>query len=69
MSNVDINVDRRTDGRTDGRTENRTPILHPATSRCDKKDKQDLSADRIARLILHILFLENSYKPVTLILT
>ena len=30
--------------------------------------KQDLSPDRIARLILHILFLENS-KSVTLILT
>ena len=30
--------------------------------------KQDLSSDRIARLIVHILFLENS-KSVTLILT
>ena len=30
--------------------------------------KQDLSPDRIAGLILHILFLENS-KSVTLILT
>ena len=39
MSNVDINVDRRTDWRTDWRTENRTPISHPATSRCDKKDR------------------------------
>ena len=32
------------------------------------KLQQDLSPDRIARLILHILFLENS-KSVTLILT
>ena len=30
--------------------------------------QQDLSPDRIARLIFHILFLENS-KSVTLILT
>ena len=47
MSNVDINVDRRTDGRTDGRmdgrTENRTPISHPATSRCDKKNRINFS--------------------------
>ena len=43
MSNVDINVDRRTDGLTDGRTENRTPISHPATSRCDKKEKLAIS--------------------------
>ena len=33
----------------------------------DQQNKQDLSPDRIARLILHILFLENS-KSVTLIL-
>ena len=33
-----------------------------------RHSKQDLSPDRIARLILHILFLENS-KSVALILT
>ena len=35
---------------------------------CKAQNKQDLSPDRIAHLILHILFLENS-KSVTLILT
>ena len=35
-------MDGLTDGRTDGRTENRTPISHPATSRCDKNEKNVL---------------------------
>ena len=44
---------------------NRTGYLHSIPQHWEK---QDLSPDRIARLILHILFLENS-KSVTLILT